>query len=301
MDESEWLAERFEEHRTHLRAVAYRMLGSLSEADDAVQDAWLRVEPGGADEVENLGGWLTTVVARVCLNMLRSRNAGARSHSRYTCPTRSSVRSGDRNRSRSAAGRLRRPRAPRRARHPGAGGAAGVRAARHVRPAVRGDRPDGRADPGGGAATRQPGPAPGEGRRGAGVRTPTSRVNERWSTPSSRQRAGETSTRSSPCSTPTSCCGIDAGAELPAGSMVVDGAEAVARQTLTGLASTLARPAIELRPALVNGVPGVVVTLRGRPMTVIGFTIAAGRIAEIDAIADPERVRRIAAAVLEEN
>jgi RNA polymerase sigma-70 factor (ECF subfamily) len=94
---------------------------------------------------------------------------------------------------------------------------------------------------------------------------------------------------------------IDAGAEFPAGSMVVDGAEAVARQTLTGLASTLARPAIELHPALVNGVPGVVVTLRGRPMTVIGFTIAAGRIAEIDAIADPERVRRIAAAVLEDN
>jgi RNA polymerase sigma-70 factor (ECF subfamily) len=74
MDESEWLAERFEEHRTHLRAVAYRMLGSLSEADDAVQDAWLRLDRAGADDVENLGGWLTTVVARVCLNMLRSRN-----------------------------------------------------------------------------------------------------------------------------------------------------------------------------------------------------------------------------------
>src|SRR5262245_11299418 len=74
MDENEWLADRFEEHRPHLRAVAYRMLGSLMEADDAVQDAWLRLSRSGASKVENLGGWLTTIVARVCLNMLRSRN-----------------------------------------------------------------------------------------------------------------------------------------------------------------------------------------------------------------------------------
>jgi RNA polymerase sigma factor (sigma-70 family) len=74
MNEKDWLAERFEVHRGHLRAVAYRMLGSLSEADDAVQDTWLRLNRSGADEVENLGAWLTTVVARVCLNMLRSRN-----------------------------------------------------------------------------------------------------------------------------------------------------------------------------------------------------------------------------------
>jgi RNA polymerase sigma-70 factor (ECF subfamily) len=73
MDEREWLAERFEEHRTHLRAVAYRMLGSLSDADDAVQEGWLRLARSDADEIENLGGWLTTVVARVALNMLRSR------------------------------------------------------------------------------------------------------------------------------------------------------------------------------------------------------------------------------------
>src|ERR671923_1896834 len=73
MDEHEWLAERFEEHRGHLRGVAYRMLGSPSEADDAVQEAWLRLSRSDADEVENLGGWLTTVVARISLNMLRSR------------------------------------------------------------------------------------------------------------------------------------------------------------------------------------------------------------------------------------
>jgi RNA polymerase sigma-70 factor (ECF subfamily) len=75
MDEREFLAQEFEEHRTRLRAVAYRMLGSLSEADDAVQETWLRLNRTDADEVENLGGWLTTVVARVSLNMLRSRRS----------------------------------------------------------------------------------------------------------------------------------------------------------------------------------------------------------------------------------
>ena len=74
MDEREGLAERFEEHRRRLRAVAFRMLGSLSEADDAVQEAWLRLSRSNAGDVENLGAWLTTVVARVSLNMLRSRN-----------------------------------------------------------------------------------------------------------------------------------------------------------------------------------------------------------------------------------
>jgi RNA polymerase sigma factor (sigma-70 family) len=73
MDEHDWLAERFEENRPHLRAVAYRVLGSASEADDAVQEAWLRFSRAGAGEVKNLGGWLTTIVARVSLNMLHSR------------------------------------------------------------------------------------------------------------------------------------------------------------------------------------------------------------------------------------
>ena len=75
MDDQQWLAEAFEEQRSRLRAVAYRMLGSLSEADDAVQDAWLRVSRADTSEVENLGAWLTTIVARVALNMLRTRNS----------------------------------------------------------------------------------------------------------------------------------------------------------------------------------------------------------------------------------
>src|SRR5260370_1696257 len=74
MDEDGWVADRCEEDRGDLRAVASRMLGSLTDADDAVQDTWLRLSRSGAGEVENLGGWLTTIVARVCLNMLRSRN-----------------------------------------------------------------------------------------------------------------------------------------------------------------------------------------------------------------------------------
>jgi DNA-directed RNA polymerase specialized sigma24 family protein len=88
MDERDWLAERFEEHRPRLRAVAYRMLGSLSEADDAVQEAWLRLSRTDAGAIENLGGWLTTVVSRVSLNMLRSRKARREEplEARLPCP-----------------------------------------------------------------------------------------------------------------------------------------------------------------------------------------------------------------------
>ncbi|WP_433326820.1 sigma-70 family RNA polymerase sigma factor [Spirillospora sp. CA-294931] len=75
MDENDWLAEGFEAHRPQLRAVAYRLLGSIPEADDAVQEAWLRLNRSAGDRVQNLGGWLTTVVGRICLDMLRSRTA----------------------------------------------------------------------------------------------------------------------------------------------------------------------------------------------------------------------------------
>ncbi|HSL34200.1 MAG TPA: sigma-70 family RNA polymerase sigma factor, partial [Candidatus Limnocylindrales bacterium] len=75
MEKSDWLAERFEGHRTRLRAVAYRMLGSPTEAEDAVQETWLRLSRSASDDIDNLGGWLTTAVARVCLDMLRSRRS----------------------------------------------------------------------------------------------------------------------------------------------------------------------------------------------------------------------------------
>src|SRR5215218_5372163 len=74
MDEHDWLAQRFQEHRPRLRALAYRMLGSMSEADDALQEAWIRLSRSNVGQIDDLGGWLTTVVARVALNMLRSRN-----------------------------------------------------------------------------------------------------------------------------------------------------------------------------------------------------------------------------------
>ncbi len=73
--DGEWLAERFEAERARLQGLAYRMLGSQSEADDAVQEAWLRLSRADTTEIENLGGWLTTVVARVCLDALRSRRS----------------------------------------------------------------------------------------------------------------------------------------------------------------------------------------------------------------------------------
>src|SRR5262244_254399 len=84
MDERQWLAERFEEQRLRLRAVAYRMLGSLSDAEDAVQEAWLRLSGTAFNEVDDLGAWLTTVVARISLNMLRSRKT--RSENRVPDP-----------------------------------------------------------------------------------------------------------------------------------------------------------------------------------------------------------------------
>src|SRR5262245_54886044 len=75
MSGNDWLTERFEETRPHLRGVAYRMLGSASEAEEAVQETWLRLHRADTSEVSNLGGWLTTVTARVCLDMLRSRKS----------------------------------------------------------------------------------------------------------------------------------------------------------------------------------------------------------------------------------
>ena len=88
MDDDDYLAGQFEANRAHLRAVAYRMLGSMSDADDAVQESWFRLSRSGASQVQNLGGWLTTVVARVCLDMLRARGWSARSRWGRICPSR---------------------------------------------------------------------------------------------------------------------------------------------------------------------------------------------------------------------
>ena len=291
MDENQWLAERFEEQRPRLRAVAYRMLGSLAEADDAVQDAWLRLSGGTAGEVENLGGWLTTVVARVCLNMLRSRN-------------------------------LRREEP------------LGVHVPDPVIGAEGGLRPEEQAllaDSVGLALqvvldTLNPDErlafvlhdmfdlpfeeiAPMVGRNPAAARQLASRARRRVKGAEipadpdlARQRevvdAFFAAARGGDFAAlvavldPDVVLRIDAGAAHAAASMVVRGAEAVARQALTGLAGALR--AFDLQPALVNGAAGMVMSRHGRPLTVMGFIVADGKIAEIDAVADPRRLQRIA-------
>jgi RNA polymerase sigma factor (sigma-70 family) len=293
MDEHEWLADRFEEHRPHLRAVAYRMLGSLAEADDAVQDTWLRLSRAGADEVENLGGWLTTVVARVCLNMLRSRATRREEPLGPHLPDPVISPQGTLQPeeealladsvglallvvldSLSPAERLAfvlhdmfelpfDEIAPMVGRSPGAARQLASRARRRVRGA------------------ELPAPDPDLARQRAVVDAFFLAA-----------RGGDFDTLVSLLD-PDVVLRSDFGARRPAAARVTRGAAAVARQALIG-----ALPTAHLHPALVNGAAGVVVTVDGRPFAVLGFTVTDGRIVEIDAIADPERVRRIAAAVL---
>ena len=206
VDEAAWLTERFEEQRPRLRAVAYRMLGSASEADDAVQEAWLRVSRADTREVDNLAAWLTTVVARVCLNMLRRRLAGGRS--RWRAP----ARAGDHQ--------------------PAEGGdpeeeavladsvglallvvldtltpAERLAFVLHDMFAVPFDEiaPMLEPLPGRGPAAGQPGPAAGD-RRRRRRRTPTWPGSAGWSTRSWPRPGTGTSRRWSRCCTPTWCC-----------------------------------------------------------------------------------------------
>ena len=205
----------------HLRAVAYRMLGSLSEADDAVQEAWLRLSRADAERVENLGGWLTTVVARVCLNMLRSRKTRREEPLGAHLPD--PIVTGDARptRRRGAAGRLGRPGAARGARDADPGRAAGVRAARHLRPALRRDRADRRAHARRRASAGQPGPPPRAGRHRCP--TPTSPGSERSSTPSSPRPADGDFDALVAVLDPDVVVRADGG-DLPGASVVVHGA-----------------------------------------------------------------------------
>jgi RNA polymerase sigma-70 factor (ECF subfamily) len=298
MNETEWLADRFEEHRVRLRAVAYRMLGSLTEADDAVQDTWLRLSRAGASEVENLAGWLTTVVARVCLNMLRARNV--RREESFDGHLPDPVISPD--------GELQ---PEEEALLADSVGLALLVVLETLTPAERlafvlhdmfafpfdeiaplvGRTP---------AAARQLASRARRRVRGADIPAPDpdlARQREVVDAFFLAARGGDFDALVAVLDSDV-VLRIDAGARYPAASMVIHGAAAVARQARRGLTSILARPTVHWSPALVNGAPGVVVTMGGQPMTVMGFTVAAGKITEIDAIADPERVRRIAAAVL---
>jgi RNA polymerase sigma factor (sigma-70 family) len=296
MDENAWLADRFEEHRAHLRAVAYRMLGSLSDADDAVQDTWLRMSRSGADEIENLRGWLTTITARVCLNVLRSRR-GRREESLDTRVP-DPVISPDAELQPEEEAQL----------------ADSVGLALQVvldtlPPAERlafvlhdmFELPFEEIAPMVGrspAAARQLASRARRRIKGAAVPVPDpdlARQRQVVNAFFEAARGGQFDALVTVLD-PGVVLRIDAGAWRPKASMAIRGRDAVAAQALTGLAGVLR--VAELHPALVNGTAGVVVTMHGRPMTVIGFTVSDGNIVEIDAIADPDRVRVIAASVL---
>jgi RNA polymerase sigma factor (sigma-70 family) len=293
MTENDWLAERFEEQRTRLRAVAYRMLGSLPEADDAVQDAWVRVSRAGVDEVENLNGWLTTIVARVCLNMLRSRRL---------------------RREESLDGHLPDPvislegelRPDEEALLADSVGLALQVVLDSLAPAERlafvlhdmFELPFDEIAPMVGrspAAARQLASRARRRVKGAEVPTPDSDPARQRAVVNaffSAARSGEFDQLITLLH-PDVVLRADFGPARPTASMVVRGAAAVARQARLG-----ADPAAELHPALVNGTAGVVITLSGRPHVVMAFTIVEEKVVEIDVIADPERVRRVASVVL---
>ena len=293
MDERDWLADRFEEHRPHLRAVAYRMLGSLAEADDAVQDAWLRLSRAGAGEVENLGGWLTTIVARICLNMLRSRATRREEplDAHLPDPVISPEGSLQPEEEALLADSV---------------GLALLVVLDSLSPAERlafvlhdmFDLPFDEIAPMVGrspTAARQLASRARRRVKGAEIPAPDPDLARQRDVVDAFFRAARGGNFDALVALldPDVVLRSDFGARRPAAARVTQGAAAVARQALIA-----AFPDAQLHPALVNGAAGVVVTVRGRPFAVLGFTVTDGKIVEIDAIADPDRVRRIAAAVL---
>ena len=289
MDENAWLADRFEEHRAHLRGVAYRMLGSLTEADDAVQDAWLRVSRAGASDVENLRGWLTTIVARVCLNMLRSRNTRREESLGLHLPDPVITPEGALQPEDEAL-------------LADSVGLALLVVLDTLSPAERlafvlhdmFELPFEEIAPMVGrspAAARQLASRARRRVKGAEIRAPDPHLARQREVVDAFFRAARGGDFEALVAVlhPDVVLRADWGRRRP--PAVIQGAVAVARQAR-------AIPGAIVRRALVNGVAGAVITVRGRPFAVMGFTVVEGRIVEIDAIADPERVRRLAAAVL---
>ncbi|HJR39478.1 MAG TPA: RNA polymerase sigma factor SigJ [Nocardioidaceae bacterium] len=287
MDEHEWLEERFEEHRTHLRAVAYRMLGSVHEADDAVQDAWLRVSRADTRSVENLAGWLTTVVARVCLNMLRSRQRLREEPldvhvpdpivSRETTvdPEHEALLADSVGLALLVVLETLEPAerlafvlhdmfavpfdeiAPMIERSPAAARQLASRARRRVQ-------------------GKAPAPDPDLARQRTIVDAFFAAA-----------RDGDFDALVSVLH-PDVVLRSDGGATRPRLTMTIHGAAAVAGQAVSfGRLFPLARP------ALVNGTAGVVVATGDRPLSVMGFTVADEKIVAIDVLADPERLARL--------
>lgn len=293
MDEMDWLATRFEQRRPQLRAVAYRMLGSLADADDAVQDAWERVNRAGADEVENLNSWLTTIVARVCLNTLRSRNVRREDAVGVFVPDPMVAVEGEVLPEEEAL-------------IADSVGLALQVVLDTLSPAERlafvlhdmFDLPFqeiasliGRSVPG----TRQL-----ASRARNRVRNAEGPVLERDATREravvdaffAAGRAGDFDALIALLD-PEVVLRADFSPGRPRRSAVIRGSEAVARQVRLG---TL--PGALVLPAVVNGTAGVVIATLERPVAIMGFTIRGGKIVEIDSVGDPERAERLAAGVL---
>jgi RNA polymerase sigma factor (sigma-70 family) len=294
MDEGDWLAERFEAHRPQLRAVAYRMLGSLSEADDAVQEAWLRLSRADTSGVENLGGWLTTVVARVCLDTLRVRSSRREQPLgvHLPDPILSRVDGLDPEQQALLAEGV---------------GLALLVVLDTLAPAERlafvlHDT----------FAVPFEEIAPIVGRSPAATRQLASRARRRVQAAAAVPDADLARQRSVVDAffaaarrgdfdalvavlDPDVVLRADRGAVPVSPARVVRGAPAVAGQALT-----FARLALFVRPALVNGTAGVVVASGGRPFSVMGFTVRGGKIVEIDVLADPARLRQLDLALLDD-
>jgi RNA polymerase sigma factor (sigma-70 family) len=298
MDEQEWLAQRFEEHRTHLRAVAYRMLGSLSEADDALQETWLRLSRSNTSGIENLGGWLTTVVGRVCLNMLRSRRSKREEllegslGAHVPEPIVSRQDGSDPERQALLADSVGLALLVVLETLPPAERLAFVLhdmfavSFEEIAPIV------GRSE----VATRQLASRARRRVQGAALAPDTDLARQREVVDAffAASRDGDFDTLLAVLD-PDVVLRIDGGAVRAGLSREVRGAAAVAEQTLT-----FSRLSPFLRRALVNGVAGVVVAPRGRPFAVIGFTVRGGKIVEIDVLADPERLSRLDLALLDD-
>jgi RNA polymerase sigma factor (sigma-70 family) len=294
MGENDHLADRFDTDRARLRAVAYRMLGSLSEADDAVQEAWLRLSRADASRVENLGGWLTTVVGRVCLDMLRSRRNRREEPLDVHMPDPIVSRENDIDPEQGAL-------------HTESVGLALLVVLETLDPAERlafvlHDM----------FAVPFDAIAPILGRSTTAARQLASRARRRVrgaaplpDTDLSRQRElvdaffaaardGEFDALVAVLD-PEIVLRSDGGVARPAATVLVRGAAAVAGQALA-----FGRLHPFVRPALVNGVAGVVVAPHRRPFSVMAFTVRGGRIVEIDVLADPDRLRQLDLAVLDD-
>ena len=291
MDQHDFLAARFEEHRPHLRSVAYRLLGSLSEADDAVQETWLRLSRSDADEVANLGGWLTTVVGRVALNMLRSRNQRREEplDVRVPDPVVTRLDGGDPEHEALLADSV---------------GLALLVVLETLTPAERLAfvlhdlfampfdeiaAVVGRTEP----ATRQLASRARRRVQGAAPTPDRDRARQREVIDAflTAARGGDIEGLLAVLD-PDVVVRSDGGALRP--SSVVRGSEAVARGAVV-----FAQIAELTRPALVNGAVGAVAMAHGRPLSVAAFTVVGGKVARLDILSDPERLARIDLTVLD--